>query len=350
MFHVDLSANNISRIHGKAFHGMNWVQSLVLSNNHISLVGQSYRPRMFMHLERLQELHLVNAFNKYQMSDEFMHALGEMLAALKKLNIIDLGNNSIAAIDSHFFCNNTDLVNIGLADNALTRYAINASCLAKLNAVDVSNNQISSPDNTTIEYFQTGSTRSYHINLAGNALVCECPLLDFYRFVRRVINETAGVKFDSLEKYRCQMDMATNVSRAFDTLTESDLNCHRYGGLILDAVPEVSGHLLTPEQVAAKKRIAFLRHQSYVNACYIVLGFLSLLLVVMLSILVVSNHEGIFGMLSHYWHVVTNKREYSALDKDNNETGTESTSTGSGGGGRRNKGRFEMEVFAEDTV
>src|SRR5699024_9547228 len=70
---VDLSNNNISTIHGKAFHNMKSVRFLSLNDNNLTIANpgtdyeageeESLHPRMLSPLKNLEKLHLKNAFD-----------------------------------------------------------------------------------------------------------------------------------------------------------------------------------------------------------------------------------------------------------------------------------------------
>ena len=276
LYLVDLSNNQIERIHGKAFHNMRSVQILILNNNNLKITNpqqhqqsntkeldsnsdnssftsmkhsESLHPRMFGPLRNLEELHLCNAFNHdlnqshnndndYSSSKLIMSALDDILqkSNLTTLKVLNLESNHLTTVgqNEHLFCSLPSLQHLRLAHNRLRSYQINASCLQWLSSVDVSDNTIETIPYRSIELIRSSpsplSLGNLHLNISYNPFRCDCELVDFFRFVKDATSEQADPsrvpKLEAMNQYQCAPRTTTMMDikgKYFDDLNEQDL-------------------------------------------------------------------------------------------------------------------------------
>ncbi|XP_054163950.1 amphoterin-induced protein 2-like [Oppia nitens] len=288
---IDLSNNSIQFIRGKSFHNVKTVRVLNLNDNEIIIDEDNFHPRMFSNFLSLEELHLRNAFDNSVHDLDFLDHLWITFneSQLNTLKVLDLNENHIRMSfpSPDMFCALPALQRLHLANNYLTDFTLNLTCLKDLNSVDVSYNFITKLTNRSIALIETGPA-NYHINVSMNSFRCDCELIDFFLWSKMPDKD---IRLDSAEKYRCvyghPMD---NAGRYFDDLSVMDLECFN-----------------------SVKNDDF---RDYISFSYTILTVLVIILAALLTALVYINRD----FLSHSWTYlrtgVIAKREYTALEKE----------------------------------
>ncbi|KAJ6215647.1 hypothetical protein RDWZM_010147 [Blomia tropicalis] len=229
LYMVDLSRNGIETIHGQAFHNMRSVQILHLDHNNLSISDQhskqTIHPRIFSPLKSLEELHLRNTFSKTRYlnnSIELINSLTDLFHSTNlslTLKLLNLESNHLTSLGSEqFFCQLSSIQRIRLADNLLTTYPINSSCLRWLSSIDLSSNMIVSMDQHSIDLIgSSGMERigSLHVDLSDNPFRCDCSLLPFFRYIRNITSATVDIrhvpKIEHVQRFRCSHQSTVSI-------------------------------------------------------------------------------------------------------------------------------------------
>ena len=283
---IDFSNNNIRSIKGRTFHHVKKVKKLILDNNHLTIMGENFHPRIFSNFESLEELHLRNAFAETTRQLNFMEDLITVLndANLTKLKVLNLENNGIQLMPNQFaICSLPALTKLLLGGNYLTDIRLNVSCTPKLILLDVSDNFISSLSNQSLAFLP--NSIKFHVNLTRNPLRCDCHLVDMHRWVKLTKTWVIGNK-----TLQCASGFPeSNMGRLFNELEESELQCSP----------------LDEEDL-----------QGYVTASFAVLISLVLALIVLIGALLFSHKEQVVKVWTTLTDSMAAKREYTSLNQE----------------------------------
>lgn len=290
---IDLSNNELTSIHPRAFWGLKNVSKLILDHNRLMITGEHFHPRIFSYFNSLEELHLKSAFApvESQKGTNFIEDLVTTLdqANLRKLKILNLEGNSIQSIVNEFaFCSLPSLTKLLLAGNVLSTFSINVSCNPKLYLLDISDNYISSLSNKSLALFR--NEPKFHVNLTRNPLKCDCRIADLYRWIKRTQTWVIGNK-----TLQCASGYPeSNIGKLFVSLHISDLQCS--SSLDDDEVP------------------------GFVTASFAIVISLILAIVVMLIALLVAHKEHVTKFWARISSTFSDKQEYTALQQEQHHT------------------------------
>lgn len=211
---VDMSNNCIQEIRGKSYHRVANVERLILNHNQISISSgepNHHHPRVFSNFENLVELHLTDAFADNSPEDlaSDLHDIffNSDLSQLRKLH---LEQNEITQFqDPRVFCDLPNLQDLHLGQNSLQGIHFELSCLTQLRFLDLERNKIrslSDEDMATLDWFPEHN-RSLTIDISDNPLTCDC-----HRFYSWLQNTKVEVR--NKNKLHCRNDDAYCSSRS----------------------------------------------------------------------------------------------------------------------------------------
>lgn len=291
---IDLSSNNLITIHNETFKNLTELRILNLNDNQIQITGDNYYSKLFLGLDKLENLQLKNAFGEKHLDLNFMEVLNTIFMDSKLINlkVLNLAENHIRLFNSPFtFCSLPALEKLYLNHNLLAdQIELNLNCTPKLFLLDLSNNYITKITNSTIENYDD-SKLIFHLNLTNNPFNCDCELLPFLNFLQLTKVWVIGVK-----QYQCERGYPeTNIGRYLHNLTLIELQCR----------DPLSGD----EQA----------YQHLVITYSIIVSLTASIIILLTAVLLVTRKS-----IAYYWQELSNsiakKRDYAPLEKHNNQT------------------------------
>lgn len=208
--YLDLSSNGIQKLHGKTFHCLVQLETLILRDNSWKLLDINHTG-VFEGLSNLRILDLDGALAKWSSPNKQSHlirlpfVLNKTSTTLEDLN---LANNEILTLTNEstdMLCNLQSLKRLNLSNNYLTEVRMDP-CAYNLIQLDLSYNNI-----IFLGSFLTLLNQSMpnvtDLRLGHNNYMCNCYLIEFYEWLKankqRVKDAENVVCADSYkDKYR----------------------------------------------------------------------------------------------------------------------------------------------------
>ena len=224
--YLRLSNNNITLIHGKTFHCMPNLDTLILDDNDWEVDNHAY---VFSNLPKLRLLSLRNAFNETNSTAKYLDKFSQILGSsgISDLEVLHLENNEIyaltkAGVDS--LCTVPKLKKLYLNSNYLRSLELNGTCLKELEQLHLYNNSIPYLSDTFMETIDSLPKLSV-VNLSENPYRCDCRAKNFFKW----LNQTKKVPNKKL--LGCAHGPLKNIGKTILSLTESDFVCPEPGSL-----------------------------------------------------------------------------------------------------------------------
>ena len=185
--YLDLSSNGIQKIHGKTFHCLPQLETLILRDNNWKMLDANHTG-VFESLSSLRVLNLDSALAKWSSPNKPSHlirlpfVLNKTSTTLEDLN---LANNEIITLTNEstdMLCNLQSLKRLNLSNNYLTEVRMEP-CPYNLIQLDLSYNKI-----TFLGSFLTLLNQSMpnitDLWLGNNNYMCNCYLIEFYEWLK----------------------------------------------------------------------------------------------------------------------------------------------------------------------
>ena len=233
---LDMSANHLggTNIPGKALSKMPKLEKLLLNHNKISTIRTG--DPLFKGLQSLKTLDLSDndcgqipsdiftglgnlrtlQLEGNKLGDSLSNFGSELFSDLGNLTSLHLESNLIKTLPASLFKGLKSLKNMSLSSNLITDWPEGASSyISHIDYLDLSYNQMSTIKVADFSSFE----RRFSLNLTGNPFDCWCDLRDF----RQWINKT-NVTLVNLTHYECDSPrtMAGKPVMAFDPGAISD--------------------------------------------------------------------------------------------------------------------------------
>lgn len=223
---LDLSFNNITKIHGKTFHCMPNLEKLFLHHNRWQIHKDNHTG-FFNNLPNLVELDLTSTFE----SPDRLHVtkLRYVLdnSNFSKLETLKLGNNDMQFLDDGLgksLCNMDRLRHINLQGNNLVSINI-THCFQRsklLEKIDLSDNSFTTLDTRSMTVFNaiqnSNPQVNFTVNLRNQQWSCDCGIKQFRDWL-----STTKVHVMSKSDYRCYD--GANFRKHIVNLSDRDI-CH----------------------------------------------------------------------------------------------------------------------------
>lgn len=201
---------------------------LDLSNNLCSNVSKVF----FKSTPNLQTLNIQNNLLGFVLPDDVD---GEILQHVKLLQEINLADNRIPNLHTHFFKYQTKLIRLFIGGNMLDDITFHINHMTQLSYLELSNNRISSLNITAREQLESifKTSNNLTIDLSGNPLKCTCDTIDFIKWM-----STTRIKFQKLSSYYCKLSngkkqQLNDPNMVYRILTKQ---CSSYTTLIIGVV------------------------------------------------------------------------------------------------------------------
>lgn len=230
--YLDLSNNNIRRIHGKTFRCLPQLETLILRNNNWKLLDISHTG-VFEGLTQLRVLDLDNALASWSgpESSEYLirlpYILNKTSTTLEDLN---LSNNDILVLTNEtmdMLCNMESLKKLNVSHNYLIE--INPElCTYNIEQLDLSYNGILA--GSFLTQFNQSMPYLTDLRLGHNSYSCSCYLKDFYKWLTKNQDKVGDV--DNVTCFYSYKDLYQG--RQILSLQESDLKCEKHNGVHLE--------------------------------------------------------------------------------------------------------------------
>lgn len=186
--YLDLSSNGIQKIHGKTFHCLPQLETLILRDNNWKMLDANHTG-VFEGLSSLRVLNLDSALAKWSGPNKTSHLLIRLPFVLNKtsttLEDLNLANNEIITLTNEstdMLCNLQSLKKLNLSNNFLAEVRMEP-CSYNLNQLDLSYNNI-----MFLGSFLTLLNQSMpnvtDLWLGHNNYMCNCYLIEFYEWLK----------------------------------------------------------------------------------------------------------------------------------------------------------------------
>ncbi|XP_052075459.1 toll-like receptor 4 [Mytilus californianus] len=245
LIYLDLSNNNISKLHQRSFQGLSKLETLIISNNsinHTAIPNNIFKPlvsllqlaikRNFNHPFSLHVSTLYidisnNAFYVWQgpisnltcltyldISNNFCSNVstnffeygsnlttlliqnnllgfvlptdtnGEILAKLTKLKLLNLADNRIPSLPTTIFYSQTEIRMLNLSRNMLENEIFKIDHMTKLSYLDLSYNRLSTLCASFTRQLDilSNNVPNIAVNLLGNPIKCSCESIEFIKW------------------------------------------------------------------------------------------------------------------------------------------------------------------------
>ncbi|CAI9719682.1 glycoproteinglycoprotein-like-like [Octopus vulgaris] len=230
--YLDMSNNNIRRIHGKTFHCLPQLETLILRNNNWKLLDISHTG-VFEGLTQLRVLDLDDTLaswsgpERYEYLIRLPYILNKTSTTLEDLN---LSNNDILVLTNEtmeMLCNMESLKKLNVSHNYLIE--INPElCTYSIEQLDLSYNGIL--DGSFFTQFNQSMPYLTDLRLGHNTYSCSCYLKDFYEWLTKNQDKVGDV--DNVTCFHSYKDLYQG--RQVLSLQESDLKCEKRSGVHLE--------------------------------------------------------------------------------------------------------------------
>lgn len=209
---LNLSHNALTRIDGRTFIDLFFLQILDLRNNSIGFIEDN----AFLPLYNLHTLNL---------AENRLNTIGPLLFnGLFVLSKLTLNNNLIVSVDSQAFRNCSDLKDLDLSSNSLQEVPEALKELSFLKTLDLGENQITEFRNGSFRNLQQLTGLRLIDNLIGNlsrGMLWDLPSLQVLNLAKNKIQSIERGTFErntQLEAIRLDENFLTDINGVFATL------------------------------------------------------------------------------------------------------------------------------------
>lgn len=209
---LNLSHNGLTRLDGRTFKDLFFLQILDLRNNSIGFIEDN----AFLPLYNLHTLNL---------AENRLNTIGPLLFnGLFVLSKLTLNNNLIVNIDSRAFHNCSDLKELDLSSNALQEVPDAVHELTFLKTLDLGENQISEFKNGSFKNLNQLTGLRLIDNNVGNltkGMLWDLPSLQVLNLAKNKIQNIERGTFDrntQIEAIRLDQNFLTDINGVFATL------------------------------------------------------------------------------------------------------------------------------------
>lgn len=198
--YVDLSSNEIQTIHGKTFHCMPNIETLILRHNQWQIDKKDAQTGYFTSMPSLKTLDLTNTFE--DVYDGTIHfsklakIFNEHNVTMLHLENLYLGENEFVVLSEYganSLCKLTGLRYLNFSHNYFIEpyMPTEPSCFGNLQTLDFSFNQISYLSDEFMKKIDDLSSRHslQTVHLEGNPFSCDCELIKTWKW----LNTTTSV-------------------------------------------------------------------------------------------------------------------------------------------------------------
>ena len=222
--YLDFSNNNIHSIHGKTFHCMPHLHTLILAHNEWQLERRGDHSGFFSSMPELRYLDLTNAFE--EMWNGSYH-IPKLVDVFSHTNLTQLGHLSLSLNEFMVFgagvadslCKMPILKRLNLSDNWIEMPVIK-DCMTNLEVLDLSNNSMPIIHEGLRKVLDT-LPNLREVRLDQNPFKCDCGMIETHRWLRST--RTAVVNKESLV---CDSGFHSSYKgKSILSLEESDLKC-----------------------------------------------------------------------------------------------------------------------------
>ena len=188
---LDLSSNNIERIHGTSFHCMPNLEILILRDNNWRNDLHDKQIGYFTSLPNLKHLDLTNAFEEVWNGSIHMTKLSSIFKKtdMTVLETLKLGDNEFFSFSieaANTLCELTHLKSLNLSHNNFESPSLPTipDCLEKLETLDLSHNKMKRLPNEFLD--KVSNLRALKsVKLGGNLFNCDCGLVDTWHWLNK---------------------------------------------------------------------------------------------------------------------------------------------------------------------
>ncbi|XP_064617840.1 leucine-rich repeat-containing protein 53-like [Liolophura sinensis] len=222
---LDLSRNNITEIHGKTFHCVPGLETLILSHNEWHINNHTH---VFLNLPSLKKLILKNAFHEKLNGTLHLVKLAWYLGVkkMKSLEELDLSGNEFWFLPNethNAFCALEKIVSLDMSNNLLTDVSI-CSHVSTLKILNLSSNRLRWLSEELAQNI-TKLSKLETLNLDNNLFQCDCGMIPFYNWLK---NDSASRAVQNKRSLKCTTAFDTvNEGRPILELSLDDLVCKR---------------------------------------------------------------------------------------------------------------------------
>ena len=221
--YLDFSHNNIHTIHGKTFHCMPNLHTLILAHNEWQLERKQNHSGFFTSIPQLRYLDLTNAFEEIWNGSYHIPKLVDVFSVtnLTQLEHLGLALNEFMVFGpgvADTLCKMPMLKSLNLSDNWIKKPVLR-DCMKNLEVLDLSNNSMPIIPEDLRNLIDT-SSKLIEVRLDQNPFKCDCGFIETYRWLR---STSAPV---NKEEIRCDSGYHSSYKgKTVISLTESDLQC-----------------------------------------------------------------------------------------------------------------------------
>ncbi|XP_053396477.1 trophoblast glycoprotein-like [Mercenaria mercenaria] len=240
---VDLSNNNIMEIHGKSFHCVPNLETLILSNNTWEIYRGPSKTGYFTSISSLKHLDLTNTFKEIWDTTKLASVFNE--TDMTSLETLKLGYNELFSFSlspANFFCPLTSLKTLDLSHNNLEDPSLpnKTNCLEKLETLDVSYNRMTMLTQKFMDKLENLHTLE-DVKLDNNPFSCDCGLIKTWKW----LNSTK-VPVLNKKDLKCASGYHSSYRNTpILSLSLSDLKCEVLGSPSNTAVKASTGIILS---------------------------------------------------------------------------------------------------------
>lgn len=222
--YLDFSHNNIHTIHGKTFHCMPHLHTLILAHNEWQLERKGNHSGFFSSIPQLRYLDLTNAFE--EMWNGSYH-IPKLVDVFSKTNLTQLEHLRLSLNEFMVFgasvadslCKMPMLKSLNLSDNWI-EIPVLRDCMQNLEVLDLSNNSMPIiPGDLRKVLDRLPKLREVRLDL--NPFKCDCGMIETHRWLRSTRTEV--VDKDALV---CDSGYHSSYKgKPILSLAETDLKC-----------------------------------------------------------------------------------------------------------------------------
>ena len=249
--YLELSNCGIKTVHGKSFHCIPHLQTLILRDNQWQIDLDDEQIGYFTSMPEMLHLDLTNAFEDGEDGSTHFYKLAHIFKEtdMTMLEQLELSHNEFIVLgreSANSMCQLTRLKFLNLSHNYFTEPAMptEKNCFQHLEVLDLSHNDIDvlSPEfMTEVDYVYKSYNNLQHVYLNNNPFKCDCGLIDTWTWLSKT---SSPVDKDAM---LCSADSfhSSYAGKAIISLTLDDLQCQQVQPQSNIAVHVVTGIIFT---------------------------------------------------------------------------------------------------------